>query len=304
MPELHLHIGYPKTGTTSLQSTLEKSRKSLAGHGILFPATIDNRHRVLQAIGSPVQNKKIDQKLQVSSDSERADAIRKWLDGLAEEATSYHTVILSEETVATRPLEEIAAIRDSLVPRFDEVHVHVGFREHISFALSNYMQRVRATFYHVPFRQYANSMADKPFMSYSTVLAALREQFGAARVHPLIYDSQNNSAYNETLMKAMGVEGGTIELVEEEFRNKTPDIGLLRLKQALNRQFDRVIREFGGQPGSAVHDTMVDALANIAIAAKLPLATRDDLLDLIPQPTKRAWARDWAKLQEAVRVPA
>ena len=37
-PQLTLHIGMPKTGTTALQNTLRASAKTLTRHGILYPA--------------------------------------------------------------------------------------------------------------------------------------------------------------------------------------------------------------------------------------------------------------------------
>lgn len=48
-PELYLHIGRPKTGTTSIQKFLSYNRKSLASHRILYPSTglQDDAHHLL-----------------------------------------------------------------------------------------------------------------------------------------------------------------------------------------------------------------------------------------------------------------
>src|SRR5882724_4089086 len=37
--QLYLHIGFPKTGTTSIQMWLTENATALAAHGVLYPAT-------------------------------------------------------------------------------------------------------------------------------------------------------------------------------------------------------------------------------------------------------------------------
>jgi SAM-dependent methyltransferase len=42
--QLYLHIGFPKTGTTSIQMWLTENATALAAHGVLYPATGRGRH--------------------------------------------------------------------------------------------------------------------------------------------------------------------------------------------------------------------------------------------------------------------
>ena len=36
--QIYLHIGFPKTGTTSIQTWLTEHAAALAAHGVLYPA--------------------------------------------------------------------------------------------------------------------------------------------------------------------------------------------------------------------------------------------------------------------------
>lgn len=45
MPEIVLHVGLPKTGTTSIQAALHLSARELAGHGILVPGRDHGDHQ-------------------------------------------------------------------------------------------------------------------------------------------------------------------------------------------------------------------------------------------------------------------
>lgn len=299
MTKLNIHFGYPKTGTTSLQNMLARSRKSLDAHRVLFPETIDNRHRVLQLIGSDGTNQNLNKRLNVSSSDERKSRIDSWVAGLAEVAADYDSVILSEETLATRAPEELAEIHSVLAPHFSEVHVYVGFRQHESFAISDYMQRVKATFNHASFRHYVRNLASKDFMLYSQVLERFDTIFGPENVHPIVYDAANSHDFNKNLLASMGVEAEWLETPTELY-NKMPNIEVLFLKQFFNRRMEQMMKDFDGKANGAVHDAIIDALGTVVSAAKITLPTKADLLDSIPRNTKRQWDDDWTALQASL----
>ncbi len=90
---LILHIGHPKTGTTTLQKTLQASRASLADAGILHPNTgSHHNHKVLLPYLTSTQDN-LD-----SNSTKVANSQKQWGNVIKEVTTSKpNTVILSSE---------------------------------------------------------------------------------------------------------------------------------------------------------------------------------------------------------------
>ncbi|HET6938977.1 MAG TPA: hypothetical protein VFI19_10250, partial [Nocardioides sp.] len=46
MPEIHLHVGLPKTGTSTIQAALDSRVDALAAAGVLYPGGRHRAHRL------------------------------------------------------------------------------------------------------------------------------------------------------------------------------------------------------------------------------------------------------------------
>jgi hypothetical protein len=114
---VYVHIGLPKTGTTSLQLTMGRNRRSLADQGLLYPGAPRNSHfldvlDLLQmrfgAVGP-------------------ADVAGRWEELRAEIGQWPGRALVSHELLAGADSEEVARLVDQLSPA--SVHAVVGARD-------------------------------------------------------------------------------------------------------------------------------------------------------------------------------
>jgi len=154
--KLHLHIGIPKTGTTSIQTFLDCNRDHLAARAVLFPQSLYPENgatssRKLPFIVSPPEL--VDDFVRSHGLNSRADrdaARRRWLDDFRMEMTAAYTaeirtVVISSEHLSSRVRtpEEIRRLSTLLREWFDEIHVVVYLREQLEFALSLYSTELK-----------------------------------------------------------------------------------------------------------------------------------------------------------------
>lgn len=135
--KLIIHVGTPKTGTTSLQTYLDKRQRKLRGKGILYPHNIKN-------IKNPSAPKhQWFEKNLVSTHVE--NFLENFKNIIAQVKEDTHTIILSSEGVYNYwwdfP-EESKDLLKALSKLFD-VEVWVWFREPLAFIESYYKQCIR-----------------------------------------------------------------------------------------------------------------------------------------------------------------
>jgi hypothetical protein len=137
---LVLHIGLPKTGTTSIQRALAARRKPLAAAGICFPVS---------AGGGVAQNLH-----RVGSTEDKAgprarEAVRQFCDALTAEIRALpegtQAVVLSAEqcSLLLRDATRIGKLRDFLAPLFASIQVVIYLRRQDLHAASLYAQGLR-----------------------------------------------------------------------------------------------------------------------------------------------------------------
>lgn len=154
--KLWLHIGTPKTGTTSLQQWSAAHRDDLARHGVLYPTspgTINHRKLFMTAL-PPDQP--------ITPFGPERDGARtrlppsrsKFVAELAEELQAatdagMGTCLMSNEHLWSRLAQPrygdaIATLHDMLTPLFDDIGVAVHLRPQIDLIRSNASQRARS----------------------------------------------------------------------------------------------------------------------------------------------------------------
>ena len=134
---LIIHAGTPKTGTTSLQTYLDKRQRKLRGKGILYPHNIKN----IKNTSAP-KHQWFEKNL-VSTHLE--NFIENFKNIIAQVKEDTHTIILSSEGIYNYwwdfPDESKDLLRE-VNKRFD-VEVWVWFREPLAFIESYYKQCIR-----------------------------------------------------------------------------------------------------------------------------------------------------------------
>lgn len=135
--KLIIHVGTPKTGTTSLQTYLDKKQRKLRKKGILYPHNLDT-------LPNPTTPKhQWFEKNLVSTHLENFLANFKNIISQVKEDT--HTIILSSEGIYNYWWDFPNASKDLLVALNElfDVEIWVWFREPLGFIESYYKQCIR-----------------------------------------------------------------------------------------------------------------------------------------------------------------
>lgn len=172
-PRLFLHIGHPKTGTTSIQTFLLANRQTLRGLGILYPETgiHDSAHRLLSPAYYAAAGLENEAPLQMTR-------------LLAEiEAAACPVIVLSFEGFCGDNPACFTALRD----RFDTTVIYyVRRQDHI--AQSRYAQHVRS-FLMQEIRPPALAIRQKGFLpDYLRVLRLYEAVFGRERLAVRVFE--------------------------------------------------------------------------------------------------------------------
>jgi hypothetical protein len=176
MARLTLHIGHPKTGSTSIQHTLRENRALLEQHGHSYPpsGTINFAHHILYLLTYDDVPKSSSALLRMGRnlDDARRAARPEW-DALVRHATALpdHDVILSSELMfRTLQPDDGPRLRRLLDPMRREVRVLAYLRTPTGRYLSQVQQMLKSSRKLVqPFRS-----------SYTPQLRSYRAAFGTA----------------------------------------------------------------------------------------------------------------------------
>jgi len=135
--KLIIHAGTPKTGTTSLQTYLDKKQRKLRGKGILYPHNLEK----LQNPNAP-KHQWFEKNL-ITANLERF--LENFKNIILQVKTDTHTIILSSEGIYNYWWDfpdESKDILSELSKLFD-IEVWVWFREPLVFIESYYKQCIR-----------------------------------------------------------------------------------------------------------------------------------------------------------------
>jgi hypothetical protein len=127
---LTLHVGLPKTATTTIQHVLEGAKPLLAGQGVVYPLTTAGHLGLVRQVQS----------------GREADAART-IDAMAEEARGAGHMLLSCEHMSLMPERAVVRLKEMFeagLPGLREVRVLAFVREPVGFATSLCQQRLKA----------------------------------------------------------------------------------------------------------------------------------------------------------------
>lgn len=148
--KIFLHIGMPKTGTTTLQSFLSQNRKLLLEQGYLYPRSPgDRNHLKLPAFA--MDQERIDnfrRGLQLTRPKVMADFRGKFSQKFAQELsrTQAAQVVLSSEHFSAQLVHEteINRLREFLCRFCDQIQIIIYLRRQDDTLLSSYSTEVKA----------------------------------------------------------------------------------------------------------------------------------------------------------------
>ena len=195
-PVFYIHIGVPKTATSTIQSFFTMHRDALLQRGVLYPKSIANSdghselHRALSVALEPDSVPWLDE---LRKDMENQNVIASLLEEVAR--TEAKTVVLSAESLAFMRRPE--TLRRALSPYSARVLVYL--RRQDNFLASFYNQLIKSRLYTATFeeflQQHANNAIDLrdfctplPMCDYERLLNLWADAFGSENILAGVYE--------------------------------------------------------------------------------------------------------------------
>ncbi|MEO1193547.1 MAG: hypothetical protein AAFY02_17430 [Pseudomonadota bacterium] len=193
-----LHVGVPKTGSTTLQRFLSDNRGLLADRGLaVLQAPGESNHIGLTLYAkerggktnSPQRDLFFKKGIKTQADQEHFRA--KLRQSLAEEVAGLGpdigTLILSNEHCATLSRPELEALRALLTPFAAEIEILVYLRRQDRFCVSSYSSDLRNG-KSLEIEAHLASASNWRVLRYDELLLDLSQVFGRGAVRPVIFE--------------------------------------------------------------------------------------------------------------------
>ena len=184
MKKLFLHIGPPKTGSTTVQEFLHAHSADLLSEGILFP--VSSRARAGESFLLIRQDDRTRLSAPLTSHLVLGYSLRGQIDGIEADCcwaellneisnANPETVLLSAEIFGNLSMEHIYKIKEYL--RDFDVHIIVYIREPFARILSQWTQSVKTGRCYQSLRRYISRRADHLVEEYTELIEAWAQVF-------------------------------------------------------------------------------------------------------------------------------
>ena len=192
--DLILHIGTTKTGSTSIQNVLARSRPELAAQGVMYPRSPgDAQHDLLAyaLMENLAQRERLDTALWrgLTPDVRIAQFREELADEIRSAPPGIKRFIISTEFIyiLLRKPTEVQAVHDLLRPLFDHIKVVVYLRRQDSHFTSLYTQLLRSGEVVAPDQL---KMRARPLheLDYAKMLDRWVTVFGHDAIEPRLFD--------------------------------------------------------------------------------------------------------------------
>lgn len=148
--KLSLHIGTPKTGTTSCQQWFAANRDVLREQGVIYPVSLGEiNHRAITSYSLNTNRMTGAFKRPNVETAEEHEVFRAQLrDSFAVEIQQYsqaHHWVISNEHLYSRikTIEMIGRVKEFFAPHFEEISIYLHLRPQVDLLLSNTSQNAR-----------------------------------------------------------------------------------------------------------------------------------------------------------------
>ncbi len=193
-----LHIGVPKTGTTTVQNFLDRNGESLGAEGLGTLRVFGRKNNpglsiYAQEFRESV-NPRRDRRRKLGVDSpdklhhhrqQTEEALQQEIAGIAE---TVHTLVVSSELCATLSLEQVERVKSLLAPYASAFEIVVYLREQYEQFRSSYSTALRIG-YAGTLLEWAHHNKSKDTFFYDRLLASWEAVFGAEALKVRIFDA-------------------------------------------------------------------------------------------------------------------
>ncbi len=232
MTRLVLHIGWPKTGTSSIQAFCHANQRALRHDGVLYPSSWlqgVGHHLFPTALMHPHQKKGRRDLKQM--DGVGIEQIKDKLTAEIDACPEVHTVIVSSERFMTLELDQIEAIRDA----FREFTIDIVFylRRQDLFAQSIYAQNLR-----VLRAVSAESILKHRILRYRDQLTPWEKSFAPAQMLLVPFEqSQWQNGLERDFLTRLGIEQNSNYTVRKPENERLSWTALAYLNEHLKPEF-------------------------------------------------------------------
>lgn len=214
--KLALHIGTPKTGTTSCQHWFAQNRSVLRDQGIIYSRALgEYSHRALAVcVQNPNKANRSFAHFGIKTPQDHTDFRQQLAEKLSREIAQYnqarHWVISSEHLFSNITKQEmIQQVRDFLSPHFAEITVFLHLRPQVDLLVSGASQRARMGRAVTPQTLTRPAVSEQSdYFNYNNITKKWGSVFGAGNLR--IIPFRNQPDMTQTLITHLGASrGGT-----------------------------------------------------------------------------------------------
>jgi hypothetical protein len=248
--EAIIHIGTPKTGSTSIQQVLRNRRRDILAQGALFPRSpgpgAGGIHSFLTCAAERGKYRATDR---MWGGVPPARRLEQFLAELAQEMAAcpdnVDRVIFSHERLsgALQTSEQIARLRDILQPYFSRFRIVVYLRRQDTLLASQYTQMLRKGMLRDPSELFTHQNNLK-YHDYDKLLTSWAEVFGEASIVPRIYERGPDGLF-DSVADFLAVCGLSLTF-EENDRLRTRNPSIKTAGQVILRQVGLILEQQGG----------------------------------------------------------
>ncbi|GAB5467166.1 MAG: hypothetical protein Kilf2KO_01960 [Rhodospirillales bacterium] len=210
-----MHIGLPKTGSTSIQSFVFMNRQALLDRGLYYPIAFGKPShwrlpvmvKDFPTVGAvPSIHSLAGVKTRKQQQDLEHYVVKRLMAEMAELDPRAKTILISSVQLHSLQGDEIQKLHDILKPHFDEVIVTCYLRRQDEYLASSYTTALRRGVQMPIDRWFSNERGDR--LEYDTILDTWAQAFGDKCVQPRLYNPKrwlNNDLLSD-FMDAIGIK--------------------------------------------------------------------------------------------------
>ncbi len=205
MTELYLHVGLPKTGTTTIQYFMGHNRAVLEAHGVCYPDLGFEFFRT-----NPYRNGRflsvsyVDEETGQKTKSRPCIEYESLLDKLEKLGRRYGKLVLSDESIwsfrANQPVFW-QNLKNDLAKRNIDLHFVVYIRRQDSFVLSLYREKIKRSDIDLTFYEYLDWLREHKYpMDFAAYMDMLTKILDLDHIHIRVFERQQFQGEEHTLI--------------------------------------------------------------------------------------------------------